>query len=129
AVITRERSGGDPNLDDPELRKALLAAAAKIDPLTPYGQADPALATVAIPTAKHLGLAIFRIQAHSPLTQEAYRAADASIVAERQQEELPAATTPEENPFSLVNLLKRHEYIADSKRITSVEDLKGDDRG
>lgn len=126
AAINRERSGGDPSLDDPALRTALLSAAAQIDPHTDWGKADPSKAFVAIPSSKHLGLAVFHILANSPVTEEAYRTMDRNLVPTIQSKELKQETLSTSGPFTLANILKRHTYVANEKVIKSPEDLKKD---
>lgn len=126
AAINRDQGGGDPNLSDADLRKALLAAAQEIDPHTEWAKADASKAFVVIPSSKHLGVGVFHILANSPLTVEAYREADRSIVAERQKKELKLEDAKSENPFSLASLLKRHIYISNDKTIKTPDDLKKD---
>jgi hypothetical protein len=121
-TINRDASGGDKNIDDPELRKTLLAAATQIDPMTPYGKADPAKATVVIPTAKKLGVGVFQIQSNSPLTVEAYRRADPTTVQQVVQGELK----DEQSPWTMAALLKRHDYRSGDRQIKTPEDLQKD---
>jgi hypothetical protein len=106
------------------IRTALVDAASKLDPMTPYGQLDPEKAFLVLPAPRTLGVGVFRLQAFSPLTYEAYRDNDMQIVNTTMSREMqPKSGTPE-NPFSLANLLKRHEYIAGDKTIRSEDQLK-----
>lgn len=129
-TMTRKYSGGDPNLDDQAVRDAVASALQQIDPLTPYGQIDPAKATVVVPSARHLGIAAIRIQAAAPLSREDYRRSDARVVVELQSQELPVPPGSDKDPFSLARLLERHEYSTGEQRIKTPADLKrGDDEG
>ena len=124
--VTRE-SAPDPQINEASIRTALVDAASKLDPMTPYGQLDPEKAFMVLPTPKTLGVGVFRLQAFSPLTYEAYRDNDMQIVSTTMSREMqPKSGTPE-NPFSLANLLKRHEYIAGDKTIRSEDQLKRND--
>lgn len=129
-TITRKQSGGNPNLDDQAVRDAVASALEQIDPLTPYGQIDPAKATVVVPSAKHLGIAVIRIQAAAPLSREEYRRSDTQAVAYVQNQELQIPPGSDKDPFSLARLLERHEYSTGDQRIKTPADLKrGDDEG
>jgi hypothetical protein len=124
--VTRE-SAPDPQINEASIRTALVDAASKLDPMTPYGQLDPEKAFLVLPAPRTLGVGVFRLQAFSPLTYEAYRDNDMQIVNTTMSREMqPKSGTPE-NPFSLANLLKRHEYIAGDKTIRSEDQLKRSD--
>jgi len=123
-MITRQNSGGDANLDDEALRKTVADASEAIDPLTPYGQVEAEKANIVVPTTKHLGVAVFHILSATPLTREEYRLADSQVVAFSHQKELPAGAGSEEDPFSLLNMLKRHDYTSGDLRIRTLEQLR-----
>lgn len=118
----------DPRIDEEAVRLAVINAAAAIDPLTPYGSATAETATVAAACPKSLGVAVFRIQAYTPLTQEAFRQNDDAIVREAQRNVLKVEPGSASDPFSLGNLLKRHEYMIGKELIRDPEQLKKDDR-
>lgn len=118
-------SNGDPKLGSDEVNKQVLAAANKIDPTTPREQVVADTATVAIPIAKRLGLAVIRVLAPDPLTKEKLRQYGATVEQMTQSKEL--ADLKSEDPFSLTNLLKRHAYTSGERDIKTVEDLKAKD--
>lgn len=123
--ITRTNAP-DPQINQEPIRNAVVDAAATFDPMTPWGQLDAQKATVAVDAPKSLGIAVFRIQAYSPLTREAYRTSDGQIVSRTQSEELspPSKTEKVQSPFSLENLIKRHDFVLNNQNIHSVDQLK-----
>jgi hypothetical protein len=125
--ITRDGiSNGDTNLTGADVNKLVLEAAAKIDPLTPRDKVPADTATLSIPVAKHLGLAVIRILAPDPVTKEKFREYDRSIVQVSQNKELTDLKA--EDPFSLTSLLTRHKYTSKDRDIRTIEDLKKDEK-
>ena len=122
--VTRE-SLPDTQLNEEPVRKAVVEAASGFDPMAPYGSLDAQKATLALAAPKHLSVGIFRIQAFSPLTLEAYRQADGRVVQREQQSELATKSDSPDYPYSLAGLLKRHDYISNDEHIRSVDQLKG----
>lgn len=118
---------GDRRADEESVRTAVLNAASALDPLAPYGSAAAEAATVATACPKALGVAVFRIQSYIPLTQEAYRQNDQGIVNQTQRTVLAIDPGSPEDPFSLGNLLKRHEYMVGKDVIRDVEQLRKSD--
>lgn len=124
-VNTEVRGNFDPNLAEPEVYKAVLEAARKIDPLLPPEKvpADPATLCIAVP--KRLGVIVVRIISPDPVTVEKFRQFELAVVRESMRRELADATPdPSADPFSLPSMLKRHRYVSGEKEIKSVEDLK-----
>ncbi len=115
----------DQHLGVEEVKKAVLAAAMKIDPLTPRELVAPDAATLAMPIAKQLGLVVVRIVTHDPVTKEFFRQVNTAVEQRVQSEEL--ADLKAENPFSLANLLKRHAYTSGERDIKTIDDLKAKD--
>lgn len=128
AVRATRMSISDGRVNEEAIRTALVEAAAGFDPLQPYGSADAEKATLALAAPKNLSVAVFRIRAYAPLTREAYRRGDSTIVSQAQQTELPARPGTPEDPFSLQSLLKRHDYVSGDEHIRSVEQLKRRDK-
>ena len=125
-TVTRE-GAVDSNLTVEDVNKPVLAAAAKIDPLTPRDKVPADVATLSIPITKHLGLAVIRVIAPDPVTKEKFRQYDRAVVQTSQGKELSEIKV--EDPFSLPSLLARHKYTSKEREIRTVEDLKKDDKG
>jgi hypothetical protein len=115
--------GGDTHLDDPDVRAAIVEAAARIDPLTPAGQVAAEDATVAVASDQNLGLVVARIHAKAPLTVEDYRRTEQQLLNQAQIRELREATEGE-NVFSLAALLSRYNYVSGGTRIRTPEELR-----
>jgi hypothetical protein len=123
--VFRDRvDGNDPNLQDPDVRAAIMKAAVQVDPFTPAEQLSPEATTVVIPSKNPLGLAIVRIQAKTPLTIEEFRRTDQGVINSVQSRELQPEDAEPENPFSLAALLRRHNYSTGKTRITNPDDLR-----
>jgi hypothetical protein len=71
---------------------------------------------------------VFRIQSYSPLTLEAYRTSDTGAVVREQQAQIQAKAGSETDPFSIANLLKRHDYVSNDEHIRTVEQLHRHDK-
>jgi hypothetical protein len=119
---------GDPRVDEEPVRLAVVSAAAALDPLAPYGSAEAERAMVAAACPKRLGVAVFKVLAYIPLTQEAFRQNDVGIVNQAQRDVLAVKPGSAQDPFSMMNMLKRHEYMIGKELIRTVEQLRKDDR-
>ncbi len=71
---------GDARVNTPEFRKAVLAAAAKLDPLTDIATLDLGQRTVVVPVARSQGVAVARINSVSPLTVERFRTSQSQAI-------------------------------------------------
>jgi hypothetical protein len=114
----------DPVLTD-EVRKAVVEAARRIDPLTPPAEIPPDKAALAIPVPARLSVVVGKIARPEPLTIEEYRQNDAGYAARRRMDDLGVAKG---DPFSLEALLARHIVTVDDRRIATPADLKKDDQ-
>ncbi len=114
----------DGQVNEEAIRAAVVDAAAAFDPMAPYGTLDAEKATLALAAPKHLCVGAFRVQAYAPLTREAYRQADATVVSQEQRAEQSAKPGTPEDPFSLGALLKRHDYMNGDEHIRTVDQLK-----
>jgi hypothetical protein len=121
-------SAGDPQINDEPIRNAVVDTAVTFDPMTPWGQLDAEKATLAVAAPKSLGLAVFRIKAFSPLTHDEYRRNDGQVVARTQSEELSPPGETVQSPFTLENMIKRHDLVLNNKNIHSVDQLKKSDK-
>ena len=73
-------------------------------------------------------LAVFRIVAYSPLTQEDFRRYDRSIVQQVQRDAISIKPGTPEDPFSLPSMLRRHDYVSKDVPIRTVEQLKRNEK-
>jgi hypothetical protein len=124
--VFRDRvDGNDPNLQDADVRAAIMKTAVQVDPFTPAEQLPPETTTVVVPSENPLGLAVVRVQAKTPLTIEEFRRTDQGVINAAQSRELQSEDA--DNPFSLNALLRRHNYSVAKVRITSPEELRKTD--
>lgn len=126
--VYRDRiDGAAADINHADVRKAIVEAAAKIDPFATAETIPPQDATLAIPSDPSLGLAIVRIRAMAPLTQEDYRRTERTMINMAQMREMREALG-DESPFSIAALLRRHNYVSGKVRILTPEELRrGDD--
>jgi hypothetical protein len=124
-IVVIPLNTGDQYLGVEDVKKEVLAAAMKIDPVTPRDKVAPEGATLAMPIAKQLGVVVVRIVSHDPVTREKFRLVNLDVEQKVQDDELKELKT--EDPFSLANLLKRHTYTTDKRDIKTVEDLNAKD--
>jgi hypothetical protein len=99
-------AGDSAKIDSEESRNAVMAAAAKLDPLQDPTKLEPAQRTVVTPIAKSLSLFVGRIKALKPMTYELYRSRQMGITSRISSNELPR-DKEEDDPFSLTNMEKR----------------------
>jgi hypothetical protein len=123
--VFRDRAdGNDENLADETVRKAIMRAAAQVDPFATAEQLSPEATTVTVPSRRPMGLLVARVQAKTPLTVEDFRRTEQAVINSVQMRELQSEQDERENPFSLTSLLKRHRWVSGDRRITSPEDLR-----
>ncbi len=95
----------DANLDREEFRKAVLAAATELDPVTDVANQELSKRIVVVPLAKSLGIGIAKILTVSPVTEERFRSLDGGRVAGELVKR--AAVFTIEDPFSLKRMESR----------------------
>jgi len=94
---------GDTAVNTEDFRKAVLAAAAKLDPLADISTGDASARTVVVALPKSLGIAVAKINAVSPLTVERFRQRQGQAL----QQALRKQIDGNDDPYSLARLEER----------------------
>ncbi|RMH23993.1 MAG: hypothetical protein D6692_14095 [Planctomycetota bacterium] len=102
--------GVDPRLNAKPFRDAVLAAASGIDPLTPPSALSDSPLAVAVPLPQSRSLAVARIVAPRPVTEEQFRSRAGMTLAQMSVELMMQATekSPQPSPFSYESLFERY---------------------
>lgn len=99
-----------PQLDVPEVRDAVMDAVAALGFLTPPTPENVSARTFVFPLPKSLTVAVVQTNYPSPMTVEDLRTLNANAYRMLLRDEVTAAVTAQDNPFSLDNLKKRTNY-------------------
>lgn len=123
--LTVRESGISPtnaDLDHEDFRKAVLAAAAKLDPLTDLSTQDASARLVITPVAKSLGIGAAKITTVSPMTEERFRSAGPMAGAQLINRMRQAENQTREDPFSLSALETRLNVKYNDNRVKKQAD-------
>jgi len=94
----------------PEFCRAVYAAASRIDPTVPIDSVPAPDRYLAVPVPAARSLVVVRIDGFVPLTLERYRESGDRVERFHAQERLRSVATGE-SPYSLANLIRRHNFV------------------
>lgn len=102
--------GVDPRLNAEPFREAVLSAASGIDPLTPPSALAGSPSAVAVPLPQSRSIAVARIVAPRPVTEEQFRSRAGMTLAQITLELMMQAKeeSPQPGPFSYESLFERY---------------------
>ncbi len=94
----------------PEFCRTVYEAASRLDPTVPIDSVPASDRYLAVPVPEARSLVVVRIDGFVPLTLERYRESGDRVERFHAQERLRTVATGE-SPYSLANLLRRHNFV------------------